>query len=478
MSEALTHVPIAPLALDRLRAVLTDAQWEELEAAQARSRVLLEGRVVWSVNSTANGGGVAEMLRSLISYARGAGVDARWVVVEGNPAFFELTKRLHNRFHGYAGDGGPLGAAEREIYESSLTAAAAALHTIARPGDIVLLHDPQTAGLTRHLQDGIQVVWRSHIGLDVTNEHTDSAWSFLLDYIKPATGWIFSRWEYVPPGLDHDRVTIVPPSIDAFSPKNQPLEPAVVAAILRAAGLVDSPDNGEVPAFTRQDGSPARVDRVADLCGGAPPPAGVPLVVQVSRWDRLKDPIGVLEGFLAHVAPVSDAHLVLAGPAVAAVSDDPEGAEVLAEVRERWQGLPAPERDRIHLACLPMDDAEENAAMVNALQSAAAVVVQKSLAEGFGLTVSEAMWKARPVVASAVGGIQDQIEDGRSGVLLHDPADLAEFGGAVAGLLADPAHATALGEAARERVREHFLSARHLTQYVQLFEHLGRQASP
>jgi trehalose synthase len=163
---------------------------------------------------------------------------------------------------------------------------------------------------------------------------------------------------------------------------------------------------------------------------------------------------------------------MLAGPAVDAVSDDPEGADALAEVRGAWASLPAATRERVHLACLPMTDAEENAAIVNALQRASAVVVQKSLAEGFGLTVAEAMWKGRPVVASAVGGIQDQMQDGVSGVLVHDPADLAQFGAAIRGLLDDPGRAASLGAAAHERVRNQFLSARHLIQYVQLFERL------
>jgi trehalose synthase len=169
---------------------------------------------------------------------------------------------------------------------------------------------------------------------------------------------------------------------------------------------------------------------------------------------------------------VPEAHLVLAGPQVEGVSDDPEGAEVLAEVRAQRESLPAETRARTHLASLPMDDVEENAAMVNAIQRRADVVVQKSIAEGFGLTVAEAMWKARPVVASRVGGIRDQIVDGESGVLLDDPADLAGFGGAVTGLLRDPDRAHRIGEAGRQRVGEQFLGWRHLLQYVALLSDL------
>ena len=471
--SALTEVPVGPLSLDRFSAVITPEQWAALEAAAARGREQLAGRVIWNVNSTANGGGVAEMLRSIIAYARSAGVDARWVVIGGDAPFFALTKRLHNKLHGYPGDGGPVGDAEHRTYQATLAAAAAALRRMARPGDVVLLHDPQTAGLVTAHVHGVPVAWRCHIGRDAPNEHTDEAWEFLLGYVKPADHYVFSRHEYVPPGLDPSRATIVPPSIDAFSPKNQDMDAATVAAIMAAAGLTATRADG-VPTFLRLDGTPGRIDRQADLGGAPPPPAGARLVTQVSRWDRLKDPVGVLRGFAEHVAPfVGDAHLVLAGPAVAAVSDDPEGAEVLAEVRAAREALDDDVRARVHLATLPMDDAEENAAIVNALQRASAVVVQKSLAEGFGLTVAEAMWKSRPVVASAVGGIQDQIQDGASGVLLSHPTALEEFGRAVRGLLENPAHAATLGEAAHQRVREHFLNDRHLAQYGALIEALA-----
>jgi trehalose synthase len=197
-------------------------------------------------------------------------------------------------------------------------------------------------------------------------------------------------------------------------------------------------------------------------------------VVQVSRWDRLKDPVGVIRGFAEHVAPQSGEHLIVAGPAVEAVSDDPEGAAVLAEARAQWERLSEDIRSRIHLACLPMEDTEENGAIVNALQRRASVVVQKSLAEGFGLTVAEAMWKARPVVASRIGGIQDQIVDGVTGVLV-DPADLRRFGEAVVELLGDPARAALMGERARRRVRDEYLGPRLLRQFLRLIERLLRR---
>jgi trehalose synthase len=208
---------------------------------------------------------------------------------------------------------------------------------------------------------------------------------------------------------------------------------------------------------------------VARLIEEEPLRLDVPLVAQVSRWDRLKDPVGVLTGFVEHVPAADEPHLILAGPDVTAVADDPEGAAVFGETEAAWSALSRADRGRVHLALLPMDDADENAVMVNALQRRADVVVQKSLAEGFGLTVAEAMWKGRPVVASAVGGIQDQIEDGRTGWLV-DPEDLAAFGDRLSALLHDPHGAERMGEAAQMRVRDLFLGARHLGQYVELLE--------
>jgi trehalose synthase len=202
-----------------------------------------------------------------------------------------------------------------------------------------------------------------------------------------------------------------------------------------------------------------------------PVPDGAKLITQVSRWDRLKDPMGVLRCFVEELAD-KDAHLLLAGPSVAAVTDDPEGAEVLAEV-DQWRSELDPEiRRRVHLATLPMEDIQENAAIVNAIQRRSDIVVQKSLAEGFGLTVAEAMWKARPVVASRRGGIQDQVVDGESGILLDDPLDLPALGAALRKLLDDPGEAGRMGVGARKRVEERFLGTRTLIQYRKLLSEL------
>jgi trehalose synthase len=187
----------------------------------------------------------------------------------------------------------------------------------------------------------------------------------------------------------------------------------------------------------------------------------------------MKDMAGVLRGFAQGCDPSLGAHLLLSGPAVTGVADDPEAAEVLDECMALWRSLPHETRSRIHLACTPMADPDEAAAIVNAVQRHAAVVVQKSLAEGFGLTVAEAMWKGRPIVASAVGGISDQIDDGVNGVLLRDPEDLGTFADAVSALLRDSERARKLGEQARARAGELFLGDRHLDQYGLLLQQLA-----
>ncbi len=465
----LLDVPIPPTSIERFVPILGEACVRDAQTVADALRVKARDRIVWNVNSTAVGGGVAEMLRSLLSYARGAGVDARWVVIRGEDAFFRTTKRIHNALHGERGDGSPLGDEQRALYEATAKANAQELLARIRPMDIVILHDPQTAGLAPYLRrSGAGVIWRCHIGNDVSTPETALGWAFLSPYLDDVDVSVFTREAYIPPHFDRARTTVIVPSIDPFSAKNEELSPETVRAIVTHVGVVSGPAGSGAPAFTRDDGSPGRVDRFADVLSLGPPPAAdVPLVVQVSRWDDLKDPIGVVRGFAKIVEDGrhAGAQLLLAGPNVHAVADDPDGARVFGEVTEVWRALPHRVRSTIHLASLPTADVEENAAIVNAIQRHATVVVQKSLREGFGLTVAEAMWKGRAVVASAVGGIQDQIEDGVHGLLLRDPCDLDAFADALARLLEDPALARRLGESARARVRDRFLGLRHIVEY-------------
>jgi trehalose synthase len=463
----------------RFRDVLPPERFEEFERECDEARRLLDGNVVWNVNSTARGGGVVELLRPLVAYARGANVDARWIVIEGTPEFFTVTKRIHNRLHGSLGDGGPLDEIARRIYDDVLAENLAQFIDRVRPNDVVILHDPQTAGMVHELHaSGAIVIWRCHVGLDTPNDLALDAWAFLRPYLLDADAYVFSREAFAWEGLDRKKIVIIAPTIDVFSPKNCDLDRETVRRILLVTGIVTGDEVPAPPTFPCQDGTPGRVERRARMLEDEPLQEGDPVVLQVSRWDALKDPIGVIEGFARHVPAETRAHLVYAAPAAEAVSDDPEGEQVMRDARAAREALPAEARRRIHFAILPMDDLDENAVIVNALQRHARVIVQKSLAEGFGLTVAEAMWKARPVVASRIGGIQEQITDRETGILLDDPRDLQAYGAAVTGLLMDREQAEEIGRRARERVRDRFTSVRSLLDYLALIRRLLLVPSP
>jgi trehalose synthase len=471
--DGVKEVQVGAVPVARLAPLLVEGRAEVLaDQAIQISRRLAE-RTVWNVSSTSRGGGVAEMLQTMLAYGRGAGVDTRWLVIDGTPAFFATTKRLHNLLHGSAGDGGSLGHAERTVYVEVLARALEQLRAVVRSGDVVVLHDPQTAGLVDGVRAiGAHVVWRCHIGRDERNELTEAGWSFLREFVGGAEAFVFSRKEFTPSWVPSGRLFVIPPSLDPFSAKNAPLDDDEVAATLGMAGLVDT--GGKRPSavsFGHRDGSRGTLRAHSGLLlEGSPVPAYARTVLQVSRWDRLKDMAGVLSGFAEHVESIpDDVHLILAGPDVDGVGDDPEGAQVLDECQALWRSLEGRLRARVHLCCLPMDDVDENALLVNALQRHATVVVQKSIEEGFGLTVTEPMWKARPLVATAVGGIKDQIVDGVSGRLLQDPHDHAEFLTVLSEMLTDVPYAEGLGRAAKERVRDVFLVDRHLLQYAALF---------
>jgi trehalose synthase len=256
-------------------------------------------------------------------------------------------------------------------------------------------------------------------------------------------------------------VYVIAPSIDPFAAKNRPLRGAQVERLLVRMGLLDGPtDSGKPPE--------------AILCGAGPLSRDDRVVVQVSRWDHLKDMEGVLQGFAAIAEGREDLRLALVGPEVNAISDDPEGALVLAECITQWEELPGKLQRAIRIVALPMGDMEVNALMVNAIQRHATVVVQKSLQEGFGLTVAEAMWKSRPVVASAVGGITDQMTPG-TGILLTDPSDLDAFGEKLVDLMMKPDVMAAMGRRARARIRSGFLADRHLVDYARLIVDLTQR---
>jgi len=421
----------------RLASLLPAEAYEAFETVLAKAGEMLQGRTLWNINATLTGGGVAELLGSTLPYLCQTGTRCRWVMIDNNPDYLDVTKRLHNWLHGFPGDGGKLGAQEKRIYEKVTEDNAAQLLGLVVPRDIVVVHDPQPAGLVPRLKElGAQVIWHCHIGTGTPNDLTRRAWSFLGGDVSAADAFVFSRAEYLWDGLDAARMRVIQPSIDPFSPKNMEL---------------------------------SNVDEVArelDI------PEDVPIVTQVARWDRLKDHAGVMRLFAEHLTHTK-AHLVLAGPAVDGVADDPEGASTMRECAAVFASLDSLVRERIHLMSLPMDDIVANAVMVNALQRRSDVVVQKSLAEGFGLVVAEAMWKRRPMVASGVGGIQDQIEHGVSGLLVDDPRDGAAFAESIASLLSDPQGASEMGEQARQRVIDRFLTNRQLAETVDLLATLG-----
>ena len=240
-------MPVGSVSLDRLRSEIGSERTAHFEAIGAVARERLAGRVVLNVNSTAAGGGVAELLQTLLAYARGAGIDARWVVIEGDPEFFAITKRIHNHLYGSNGDGGTLGAAEHRRYEATMDRQADALVALIRPGDVVLLHDPQTAGLAgRARAAGASVLWRCHVGIDTQNDESEQGWEFLRPYLDDVSAFVFSREQFAPSWVPKERLAVIPPSIDPFSAKNEPMTEHDVVSVLRYAGLLAG--EGQPPA--------------------------------------------------------------------------------------------------------------------------------------------------------------------------------------------------------------------------------------
>ena len=467
---ALAAVPLETRYFEDLGGDLFESMMERVGVAEQHAGELLGGRTVWMVNSTAFGGGVSQLLRTLLPYWRGAGIDVRWMVLGGSAEFFRVTKRFHNQLQGQAGDGGVFGIDELATLDQVAHSHARALASLLAPGDVVVLNDPQTAAMSVALERaGANVIWSCHVGIDHDNELSRDAWRCLTPRLAGVDRFVFSRYASLPVSLGGAETAIVTPAIDPASTKNRPMSDRAARAILRHLGLAAGVSTA-IPSYHCTDGSTATLAARPTVLDsdGAPDWSRDPVVVSLARWDRIKDPLGILDGFLERVLAATDAHLLLAGPDTDEVADDPDGAAVLADVRERWRRLPPAARARVHVACLPLTPLDENAAMVNAIQRQAAVVVKKSLQEGFGLGVTEAMWKARPVVASAVGGHLEQIQHLHSGLLVEDPADVAAFGDAIVKLLREPSLAARLGQTARERVRALFLNDRHFVRWVEV----------
>jgi trehalose synthase len=439
------------------------------EAASLVSR--LRGRRVWMVNSTARGGGVAEMMPKLVSLLNELGLSTEWVVMgTDQPGFFDLTKRLHNLIHG-AGDPG-LGEEDRQLYAAVSSENAADLKQRLGPGDILVIHDPQPLGMGALLKRelGIPFLFRCHIGLDDDRPETRAAWGFLKPYAEVCDWSIFSCPEYIPSFLA-GKAGIITPAIDPLSFKNRELSPHKMAGILKNSGLVRSrhpvvPESfPEQATRLRSDGTFATLDEETDI--GIP---FRPLVMQVSRWDRLKGYEPLLEAFVhlkksidsrdvsnRHRRRLSLARLVLAGPDPAAVADDPEARDVLGDLTRTYQRLPHWIQEDVALVSLPMGSREHNALMVNSLQRSSSIVVQNSVREGFGLTVTEAMWKQCAVLGSRACGIRQQLRDDVDGLLIPDCQHPGEIADLLDGLLDDLPRRARYGHSAQRRVHGEFL---------------------
>jgi len=385
--------------------VIGEGEIEELRALAKP----LAGRSVEMVNSTAVGGGVAEILNRLVPLGEELGLKIRWEVMTGGEDFFEVTKSFHNALHGEPYHSNPQ---HFEIFRSYNEQNQ---KRIPLDAEFVVIHDPQPAGLIQARKDGKNHwIWRCHIDLSHPNR---AVWGFLEAYVSQFDGAIFSSPQFarqlpIPQYLFH-------PAIDPLSEKNRELEPEFVLEVLARYSI-----------------DPLR-----------------PILTQISRFDRLKDPVGVIRAYHI-VRRYFDCQLVLAG---GSASDDPEGVEVLKEVKGEAEGDPD-----IKVLELPAWAPLE----VNALQRASTIVIQKSLREGFGLTVSEALWKKKPVVASEVGGIPTQVIHKHTGLLSHSVEGTAYQ---IRFLLSHPEIAARLGEQGHQHVKENFLITNNLKRYLALF---------
>lgn len=366
----------------------------------------LKGKVIQHINSTSVGGGVAEILSCIVPILRELGVDTRWDLIKGGEQFFEVTKKFHNALHGKTE------TITQHDFDIFLETSQQNIEEVNISGNIVFVHDPQPIALIKKKSDN-KWIWRCHI--DVSNPN-QKVWNFLKDFIITYDSAVFSA-----PSFSQRlpiRQFLISPSIDPLSDKNKELPQETIDAVLGKYSI--------------------KKDK--------------PIITQISRFDRLKDPLGVIEAY-TQVKKYIDCQLILAG---GAATDDPEGLKVLEEVKEKAK------KDRdIHILLLPQNDIE-----INALQRASDIIIQKSIKEGFGLTVTEALWKAKPVVASNIGGIPLQIKHKYSGLLCHS-IEGAAF--AIKQLLNSPDYAKKLGENGREHIRNNFLLTRHLRDYMLLF---------
>ncbi|MBU1647795.1 MAG: glycosyltransferase [Proteobacteria bacterium] len=378
----------------------------------------LAGKKVVHVNSTREGGGVAEILEWMVPLMQDVGLDVQWEVIEGNADFFDVTKKFHNGLQGFPVT---INSREWQTYRGLNEENAVRLRPILEDADLVVIHDPQPAALLGLCPNRKgKWIWRAHI--DVSRP-ARAVWQGLKPFVSGYDASIFSMCQFAQP-LPHPQF-LIPPSIDPLSQKNMDLAPEEIAAVRHQYNL-----------------DPKK-----------------PLLVQISRFDRFKDPLGVIAAYQL-VRKVQPVQLVLAG---GGATDDPEGQKVLEEVLEAANGDPD-----IHVLLLPSDAHRT----INALQRLADIVIQKSTREGFGLTVTEGLWKGKPVIGGDTGGIRLQLINYHTGFLVNTPEGAAHR---IRFLLHHKGLRNKMGVKAREFVRENFLHTRQLREYLTLFHILNSQ---
>lgn len=456
---------------------------EDLRVEAAASVPRLKGRTVWMISSTEHGGGVAEMLPPIVSLLRDLGLHIEWVVMDADdPDFFRLTKRIHNLIHGNGTPG--FSEDDRALYDAVSRQNADWMREHVQPDDVVVAHDPQPLGVGALLAEevGCTTIWRCHIGLADKSRQTSSAWRFLKPYALPYDRAVFSAPEYIPSYLAGVS-TVISPAIDPLSYKNRDLRLYKLAGILKNAALTRNVGPVVTPQYEhpamrlQRDGSWAPADASGDI--------GLlnrPIIAQISRWDRLKGFGPLMKGFARmkrdrgqagvqdekHRRSLEAARLVMAGPDPDSIQDDPEGLEVLEELRQDFLALPDAVAEDVVVLTLPMASRKLNALIVNALQRCAMIVAQNSLREGFGLTATEGMWKRAAVMGTHATGLRAQIRDGIDGRLVVDATDDREIAATLADMLGDSDRREAWGLSAQRRVYHEFLIFVQLRRWLEL----------
>lgn len=455
---------------------------EFLEAVAPHVKTL-DGCTLWMINSTATGGGVAEMLPSQMRILRTLGVKIEWLVIEADDHhFFDLTKRIHNAIHG-AGDG-EFSEKDRQIYEEVNSLNLEKAIEFIQDGDLVVIHDPQPMPLAALIKSKRQVktIWRCHIGLEEHNDVTRAVWNFMMPYLKDYDHYVFSLPSYVPEQIK-DKSTIIPPAIDPLSHKNRTLWMAKCVGILQQSGVTNHHSPLLYPYYRHlvrrvmPDGSFNNVNHNSDL-----DIIYRPVVLQISRWDRLKGFKELMQAFIlmkekneqkkdkdqVGYKRIKYTRLVFGGPDPDFVSDDPEGMEVLNELIDQYKGVSKELQEDIAILLLPLDNPKENALIVNALQRGSSFVVQNSIQEGFGLTATEAMWKQRPVLVSGAAGLRYQVQDGVNGIINPEPENIEGLANALELMLNSPKERDKWGFNARNRVIDKFTLFSQINSWLQL----------